>query len=237
VTGESKLKVFTTQAHQCSYLPDKSATTLFIDPATKVDKSLYSRLSEIGFRRSGKHLYTPNCSTCAACVPVRVDTENFKPTRRQKRIIKRNQDLSARLVDSIHGDEYYSLYKRYISRRHHDGDMHPPSREQYESFLSAEWGVTQYISFNYANTVLAIMVVDVIDNGISAVYTFFEPDQSQRSLGSYAILWQIQYALNTLNLPYVYLGYWIQNCVKMNYKTQYQPIEYFSNGQWVKESG
>lgn len=233
MSSDSRLRVFTTQPHSCSYLPNNVATTLFVDPLTRIDKTLYSRLSDFGFRRSGRHIYTPHCSNCSACIPARVLAEAFVPNRAQRRIIKRNSDLEFHYYDSIDSDECYELYDRYISLRHKDGDMYPPTREQYENFLTSEWGVTQYIGLKKQDELKALMVTDVLDNGLSAVYTFFDPQEDRRSLGSYGILSQINLAAKHLNLPYVYLGYWIKDCAKMNYKTAYQPLELYINGDWV----
>ena len=129
------LKVYTTYPHSCSYLPEQEATTLFVDPRTPMTGSLYSQLSLLGFRRSGSHLYRPNCGSCSACIPARVPASRFSPKRSQRRTLKRNEDVRIRELDSIDSDEAFDLYRRYIEARHHDGDMYPPSRDQYQSFL------------------------------------------------------------------------------------------------------
>jgi arginyl-tRNA--protein-N-Asp/Glu arginylyltransferase len=197
-----------------------------------VDVHLYSQLSELGFRRSGPHLYRPHCASCNACIPARIPVGRFQTNRQQKRIWQRNQDLRVEDRTSLHGDEFYDLYARYIEGRHRDGDMYPPTRQQFESFLTREWNITHYYCF-YADTKLvAVAVVDVIESGLSAIYTFFDPDQSARSLGVYAVLWQIEMA-RRLDLPNVYLGYWIKQCRKMAYKINYRPVELLINGRWV----
>ncbi len=226
------LKVYTTYPHSCSYLEDKEATTLFVDPRTQVDSKLYSQLSLMGFRRSGSHIYRPHCSQCNACVPTRIVVDQFQPRRSQKRAWKHNQDLEVRAVESIATDEYFDLYRSYIESRHQDGDMYPPLRDQYESFLSDEWGVTQYHRIELKGQLLGIAVVDRLADGLSAIYTFFDPEQQHRSLGIYAILWQIEQA-RELGLPYVYLGYWIKQCQKMAYKIQFRPLELYVNGRWT----
>ena len=129
------LKVYTTYPHSCSYLEDKEATTLFVDPRTQVDGKLYSQLSLMGFRRSGSHIYRPHCSQCNACVPARIVADDFQPNRSQKRAWKRNQHVAMHEIESIASEEYFELYRRYIESRHRDGDMYPPLRDQYESFL------------------------------------------------------------------------------------------------------
>ena len=142
VTLLANVRVFATYPHNCSYLAGEQATTLFVDPSTPIDARIYSQLSYIGFRRSGPHLYRPHCAACNACVPARVPVEAFRPNRGQRRILARNGDLEARFVDSIHSDAHFALYSRYIEQRHRDGDMYPPDREQYDSFLTRAppWG-------------------------------------------------------------------------------------------------
>ena len=192
----------------------------------------YSQLADAGFRRSGPHIYRPNCGDCNACISVRVPVAEFKPNRNQRKIINRNSDLEAVEIDNIHSDECYQLYHRYICARHRDGDMYPPTPEQYESFLSNELGNTRYFGLLQDGKLVAVAVTDVLENGLSAIYTFFDPDQSKRSLGSYAILWQIKKGIE-LELPYLYLGYWIKQCQKMSYKSDYRPLQLLVNNRWV----
>jgi len=233
VTLLANVRVFATYPHNCSYLPGQQATTLFVDPSTRIDAHIYSQLSLIGFRRSGPHLYRPHCAACNACVPARVPVELFAADRGQRRVLARNRDVTAHLVDSIDTDAHFDLYSRYIEQRHRDGDMYPPDREQYESFLTREWNSTSYVEFRAGARLLAVAVVDRLENGLSAIYTYYDPEEERRSLGSYVILWQIRLARD-LGLPSVYLGYWIRNCRKMNYKTRFRPIELLANGHWVR---
>ncbi len=227
------LKVYTTYPHSCSYLPEQEATTLFVDPRTPMSSALYSQLSLLGFRRSGSHLYRPNCSNCSACIPARVPVGSFEPKRNQRRAWRRNRDIEVRELDDISSDEPFELYRRYIEERHHDGDMYPPSRDQYQSFLSAEWGVTRFYGMFLDDRLVGVAVADVIDDGLSAIYTFYDPDLQDRSLGTFAVLWQIE-AAREMGLDYVYLGYWIKQCQKMAYKIQYRPLELYVNGSWVE---
>jgi arginine-tRNA-protein transferase len=224
--------VFATHPHECSYLPEEQATTLFVDPAAHVDVRLYSQLSELGFRRSGPHLYRPHCAGCDACIPARIPVADFKPNRQQRRIWQRNQDLRVEDRIDLSGDEFYDLYARYIEGRHRDGDMYPPTRQQFESFLTREWGATHYYCTYAEDRLIAVAVVDTIDSGLSAIYTFFDPDMTARSLGVYAVLWQIQEARKQ-GLASVYLGYWIKQCRKMAYKINYRPVELLISGRWV----
>lgn len=233
MTQLANLRVFATHPHPCSYLPGERATTLFIDPGTPMDAGLYSELSELGFRRSGPHVYRPHCAQCRACIPARVPVTAFRPNRSQRKIWHRNSDLEVSTLSSLQGEEYYRLYARYIEQRHHDGDMYPPSREQFDSFLTAEWGLTRYYCFRKEGELLAVAVADQMQNGLSAIYTYFDPDCSQRSLGTYAVLWQIE-AARRLGLPALYLGYWIEACRKMNYKLRFRPQELLINGRWTR---
>jgi arginine-tRNA-protein transferase len=226
------LKVYATHPHNCSYLDDRQAVTLFLDPNAEVDKQLYSQLSDIGFRRSGNHIYRPHCENCNACLAARVDVQLFKPSRSQRRVSKKNNDLNYHIVDDISGDEYYKLYESYINQKHSDGDMFPPSREQYDSFLSSQWGITQYLCFRDGdNCLLAVAVVDQMTNGLAAVYTFYQAAANDRSLGTLAVLCQIELAKQQ-QLQYIYLGYWIEGCQKMSYKRNFKPLEVLKDGVW-----
>ncbi|MEM1142948.1 MAG: arginyltransferase [Pseudomonadota bacterium] len=227
------LKVYTTYPHRCSYLDGEEATTLFIDPRQSVDQALYTNLSLLGFRRSGNHIYRPHCSHCSACVPARIPVQEFKHRRGHKRCLRRNQDLEVTVKRSISGDECYGLYDRYIRVRHADGDMYPPDRDQFDSFLNDPWGCTEYVEFRVSGRLVAVAVVDIMLDGLSAIYTFYDPDEEARSLGRYAILWQVEHCRDH-GLPYVYLGYWIQNCRKMAYKADYRPLEFLTNNQWQR---
>lgn len=228
-----ELKVYTTYPHSCSYLSDQEATTLFVDPRQPVDKALYSKLSLLGFRRSGHHIYRPHCTHCEACIPARIPVAEFQPKRAQSRCWKRNQDLIVRRSADLRDDAAFELYRRYIELRHSDGDMYPPDREQYESFLNDAWDCTHYYRFYDRDlSLIALAVVDELQDGLSAIYTFFDPAADRRSLGSYAILWQIEKA-RELGLEYLYLGYWIRDCQKMAYKSDYRPLELYVNNRWT----
>ena len=226
------LKVYTTYPHSCSYLEDQEATTLFVDPRQRIDKTLYSNLSLLGFRRSGSHIYRPHCSHCEACIPARIPVDQFRPSRSQRRTINRNRDLRVVATDDFRDDEAYELYQRYIELRHADGDMYPPEREQYESFLNNAWNCTHYYRFYDSRELVALAVVDHLCDGLSAIYTFFEPEAVRRSLGSYAILWQVEQA-RELGLEYLYLGYWIRDCQKMAYKSDFRPLELYVKSRWT----
>lgn len=228
----SDLQVFITHPHSCSYIEGQQATTLFVDPEAQVDSLAYQQLTELGFRRSGNHIYRPHCESCRACIAARVPVEQFSRKRSQQKIWNRNKDLQVTEVQDIDTDTHYALFERYINQRHRDGDMYPPSREQYSSFLCDGIDRHHFYCFYKDQQLLSVAVTDVLDNALSAIYTFFEPEQHKRSLGVYGILWQIEQA-RLLKLKHLYLGYWIKDCQKMNYKTQYRPLELYINRQWL----
>lgn len=231
MTELSELNFYATPEHDCGYLPDRRAKTIFADPNATIDAKLYSELSQFGFRRSGSHIYRPHCDGCQACIPIRVNVDEFTATRSQKRCFKKNKDLNFHVIDSIDTDEHYLLYENYINLRHADGDMYPPSREQYSDFLTKEWGVTEFLEYRLDGKLIAVSVVDRLSNGLSAIYAYFEPEAAKRSLGVFNVLHQIERA-KTEGLPYVYLGYWIKACQKMRYKMDYRPFEVFIDNQW-----
>ncbi|MCJ8169087.1 arginyltransferase [Atopomonas sediminilitoris] len=232
MTELARLKFYATQPHACSYLPRETATTLFLDPSQPMDSTLYAELSELGFRRSGDHLYRPHCQQCQACIPARIPVDLFCPTRGQQRIVRRNQDLKVTRQRPHLCDEYYALYERYINARHADGDMYPPNPDQFESFLVRDLPFAWFYEFRLEQQLVALAVCDVMPNGLSAVYTFFDPELDKRSLGRYAVLWQIA-ECQRLNLASLYLGYWIKDCRKMSYKREYRPLEVYVQQRWA----
>ncbi|WP_027601149.1 MULTISPECIES: arginyltransferase [Pseudomonas] len=232
MTELARLKFYATQPHACSYLPNEQATTLFLDPSQPMNGQIYAELSELGFRRSGDHLYRPHCQLCKACVPARIPVARFRPSRKQNRVLKRNLDIKVSRCDPGFTEERYQLYARYISARHADGDMFPPSRGQFSTFLVSNLPYAFFYEMRVEDRLIGIAVTDVLPNGMSAVYTFYDPSEEKRSLGVFGILWQIAES-RRLGLDAVYLGYWIKGCRKMSYKTEYRPIELFVNQRWV----
>lgn len=226
------IKLYLTEPHPCSYLADEEATTAFVDPSFAIDAQLYSRLSELGFRRSGRYLYEPRCKHCSACIPVRIPVDKFAANRSQQKCWNRNHDLSLDLTRQPDHEEHYQLYSQYISGRHNDGDMYPPSVQQYEDFIANLWTNSQVMEFRRDHELMAAAVIDWVDSGISAIYTYFSPQQTRRGLGTFAILSQIALA-KAKGRPYVYLGYWIKDCRKMAYKKSFKPIEMHINDRWI----
>jgi leucyl-tRNA---protein transferase len=231
-SNSDQVQFFLTPKHPCSYLNRNNAQTLFFDPREVVSPAIYQNLTDQGFRRSGSHLYRPHCGSCRACVPTRVPVDQFRPRRSQKRVLKKNNDLHVRLETATFSKRHYHLYERYISLRHTDGDMYPASEDQYRSFLLSPWSNSLFVCLYHGERLLSVAVTDEQPRGLSAIYTFFEPSEDARSLGVLSILKQIELC-QELGLPYLYLGYWIKDCDKMNYKTQYRPTELFVNNRWV----
>jgi arginine-tRNA-protein transferase len=230
-TSSGPLAFYATPAHPCSYLADREAVTVFADPGYRKDRRLYTTLSQLGFRRSGAHVYRPHCPDCSACVPVRLSVSGFRPRRSQRRAWHANTDLEVRVVPPGFSPEHYALYARYVSSRHPGGGMDHPTPAQYLEFLTSAWSETLFYEFRADRALAAVAVVDRLEDGLSAVYTFYAPELAHRSLGTYAVLWEVE-AARRLGLPWLYLGYWIRESPKMRYKSGYQPLEYFYDGHW-----
>lgn len=231
----TQLGFYVTPPHECSYLGDRQSVTLFADPRYPKTNSLYASLSQRGFRRSGEHLYQPQCPGCSACIPIRIPVNEFQPRRQQRRTWQQNRDLETVVKPPQFEVEHFELYCRYIATRHAGGGMDDPSPNSYMNFLTASWSDTVFIEFrNTSRQLLAVAVADRLPGALSAVYTFFEPDSAQRSLGRQAILYQIELARKSLR-KWLYLGYWIADCRKMAYKAEYRPLEYLSHGEWRRD--
>ena len=226
-------RFFLTPSHPCSYLDDREAHTLFLDPRDTHSPQTYSTLTTLGFRRSGGHLYRPHCGSCTQCVPTRIPVDQFAYSRRFRRVLKQNADLVVRFEPAMYTGRNYDLYDRYITARHQDGDMFPPTPEQFRAFLLASWSETRFLSMYLDDELVCIAATDLMSHGLSAIYTFFDPALSNRSLGVFAILKQLE-ACRERGLPFLYLGYWIENCEKMSYKTDYRPIELLIDHRWVQ---
>ncbi|MCC6136276.1 MAG: arginyltransferase [Candidatus Contendobacter sp.] len=224
------LRMFLTTDYRCSYLPGRLARNLVADPAV-TDQYLYTQLADLGFRRSGEHVYRPHCRGCSACRSLRIPVHQFQPNRSQRRIWARNQDLQIETLGAEFKDEHFELFSRYIAARHCGGGMDPANSDNYWSFITSRWCPTWLWEFRRDRDLLAVAVVDRLDNGLSAVYTFFDPLENARGLGAFAIQWQIAEA-QRLGLDWVYLGYWVERCDKMNYKSGFTPHEIFIAERW-----
>ncbi len=226
-----RIQFYLTAHYDCSYLPGQRARSQVATPTHLIDSHAYSALIRAGFRRSGQFTYRPHCELCHACVPVRVDVAAFVASRSQRRCRKRNAQLAARFLPLDFRDEHYALYRAYLGSRHAGGGMDRDAPDQYTQFLLSSNVDSVLVEFRDGDTLVMVAVIDQIDDGVSAVYTFFDPERERDSLGVYGVLWQIELA-RRLNLPYLYLGYWIADSRKMAYKTQYPPLEGLIEGRW-----
>ena len=219
--------------HPCAYLQDRSAQIIFLDPAVRVDAAMYGELANHGFRRSGDNIYRPGCSGCDACISLRIPTSRFQPRRSQRRVWRNANALRVVEKEAGFDAEHFALYRRYIAARHPDGGMETTSEARYLQFLVCDWAETRFFEFRLAGRLVAVAVTDLLPQGFSAVYTFFEPDLLRLSPGVYAVLWQIEEAKRR-NLPWVYLGFWIGGCAKMEYKSEYRPLQAYLKGRWLE---
>jgi arginine-tRNA-protein transferase len=229
------VRLFQTLPHPCGYFNDRVAQNLVIDPASPQLPRIYSASLDIGFRRAGGHVYRPHCEGCQACVAARVPVAEFRPDRSQRRCLRRNRDLALRIVPARFCPEYFDLYRRYLAARHPGGGMDEPDPEDFARFLYTDWSPTRFVEFRHAARLLAVAVTDFAPSGLSAVYTFYEPAEPTRSLGTYAILQQIELA-RARGLPYVYLGFWIDGHPKMDYKTRFRPLELLGSTGWQRQT-
>lgn len=227
------LSLYITAEHGCGYYDDRNSANLIPDPQISMNNDLYSLLVSHGFRRSGDFVYRPHCKTCSACIPCRIAIDRFKPNRNQRRCLKNNSDLSLHIRDACLTAEYLELYQRYINNRHGESSMANPQAEDFTKFLLNDWGKTLFIESRLDGKLLCVAVVDYLNNGLSAVYSFFDPEQGRRSLGSFAILQQVWLA-QIYGLPHVYLGYWIPQHPKMDYKKHFQILECMRNDKWLQ---
>jgi leucyl-tRNA---protein transferase len=217
--------------HDCDYLPGRIARSVFLFSDPEHQGNEYHYLVKQGFRRSGDVIYRPYCRECKACVPVRVPVDQFKFSRTQHRTWEKNKDLHVIKKPPVFNAVHFDLYRRYLNARHPGGAMCESGPDEYMQFLSSNWAGTNFYEFTLERKVVAVAVVDQLDDALSAVYTFFEPHLEHRSLGSYAILWEINQT-RLLGLRFLYLGYWIEACTKMVYKKDYRPIEGQIDGRW-----
>ena len=228
------LQFYVTAPYPCSYLAHHKARSQVATPNHLINGQVYSDLVQLGFRRSGVFAYRPYCDGCRSCVPLRIPVNEFDANRSQRRVWKKNQDLIVKVSDLRFDDEHYALYQLYQSERHAGGGMDHDSREQYAQFLLQSRVESRLIEFRSGSGELRMVsIIDMLTDGLSSVYTFYDPSETRRSLGTYGILWQIDLCQH-LSLSHLYLGYWISESPKMSYKSLFAPHEVLHNGLWVR---
>lgn len=224
-------KLYLSAPHPCPYIDGKTASTVLLDPARDVDAALFGALLKSGFRRSGASIYRPHCDGCQACISVRVPAREYRPNRAQRRTLHRNRDLHSSMKPAAFESEHFELYCRYQSWRHRGDLMDHSDPEQYRESMVHSSVETVFIEHRLGKQLAAVSICDLPPDGLSAVYTFFEPALGARSLGTYAIMKQIEY-VRGMGLDWLYLGHWVDGCAKMRYKTNFRPIFGFVRGEW-----
>lgn len=229
-----RVRLYLSSEHVCGYLPARQARSLFVDPDFPLNPARYERLLEQGFRRGGDHVYRPRCSGCTSCVPARVPVLDFQPSRSQRRSLQRNENLRLQIRHEL-TDEQFQLYQRYLRGRHSGGGMNPEDKPGFLSFLDCGWGGAEFWEFRAGDILKVCAVVDRTPQALSAVYTFFDPDFSELSLGTFAVMRQIEHA-RSKGLAHVYLGYWVPGSIKMDYKKNFRPLEVLTLHGWQRLS-
>lgn len=227
------LRLFHTAEHACGYWPERQARDLVFDPGDPQLSARYPLALGWGFRRSGDLIYRPHCRQCHACTAVRIPAADFRTNRSQRRCLERNADLDVRVRPAERDDELFALYQRYLGARHAGGGMDGHGAAEFDQFLLSSWGNSRFLEIREraGGTLLAVAVTDVVDDALSAVYTFYAPEAADRGLGTFAILQQIAWAQRD-DKRYLYLGYWIDGHRKMDYKRRFHPLEAFDGQRW-----
>ena len=230
----SALHFYLTAPYPCSYLPNFQARSQVASPTFLINSAVYSELVQQGFRRSGTHTYRPYCDSCNACVPLRVLAKQFSTNRSQRRAWNKHSGLDTTLHPLQNNPEHYDLFQRYQSARHKNGGMDNEDHDSYQNFLLQSHVDSILVEFREQGVLRMVSVIDLLSDGLSSIYTFFEPELPNTSFGIYNVLWQIELC-RKLNLDFVYLGYWIAQSRKMAYKIQYRPAQGLINGAWVDQ--
>lgn len=230
--GGPQQSFFVLRETPCPYLAGQRERKLVTELAGSGARSVYGTLSRAGFRRSHLFAYKPVCRGCAACVPVRIDACSYAPSKSQRRIARQNDDLQVTVQPATATREQFELFARYLNHRHPDGEMAAMTFADFRPMVEETAVDTRLAEFrDPAGELVAGALFDLMDDGISAVYTFFDPAASGRSLGTYAVHWLVGETVRRGG-AYVYLGYWIAQSRKMAYKARFRPLEALTAGGW-----
>ncbi len=223
---------YTTTPLPCPYLPGRTERKIVTELSGNESEALHDRLSRAGFRRSHNIAYSPVCPGCAACIPIRVRAQDFEPNRTQRKLWARNADLDVRVTPARATAEQFALFQAYQQQRHTGGDMAAMGFYDYRAMVEDTPITTGLVEFRAQDgRLLGACLTDWLSDGLSAVYSFYAPEEERRSLGAYAVMWLLAEARRSA-LPYVYLGYWVPESRKMAYKSSYRPAEVLLRGQW-----
>ncbi|MBR9727831.1 arginyltransferase [Shewanella intestini] len=227
--SSNTLNVAVTKTFECSYIPGNQERLLVIQE-NQLNDHLFEQLLAMGFRRNGNAIYKPHCGACQQCVSIRVPALDFIPSKRQKRTLKANQHIHWQVSHQA-SEHHFPLYCRYINQRHNDGPMFPPTSQQYNEFLDCDWLEPTFIELFDGEKLIGVAVTDMLPNSLSAIYSYFDPDYEKNSLGSLMILLQCELA-KEMGKQFVYLGYQIDDNIKMRYKRQYRPYQLLTASGW-----
>ncbi len=230
---------YTTAPLPCPYLPGRTERKIVTELTGPDAEALHDRLSRAGFRRSHNIAYSPVCPGCTACVPIRIRAAQLEPNRAQRKLERINADVRGAELPARATAEQFALFQRYQQARHGEGDMAAMGFYDYRAMVEDTPITTGMVEFrDETDALLGACLTDWLSDGLSAVYSFFAPEEARRSLGTWAILWLAARA-RALNLPYVYLGYWVPESRKMSYKSRFRPSEVLVGGVWrvLEEQG
>ncbi|GAA6139543.1 arginyltransferase [Arenicella sp. 4NH20-0111] len=230
-SSHNPIRLFETVVDECPYLDDRKSASILVDPDHDIEPALFSMLSRSGFRRSGNMLYAPKCPTCKACISVRIPAAKFSASKGQRRVWRKNTDITVTLEDVRFEQQHFDLYLKYQKHRHAESSMCDDDPQKYIGFIESDYAASKFLCMRIDQQLIGIAVLDQFEGGLSAVYTFFDPDHSSRSLGTYAILYTIKLA-KMHEIPFVYLGYWIEQSTKMDYKRKFKPLQGYIDKTW-----
>lgn len=229
--SSSRVQSFLSPQYPCPILPDRKARLQVATPSALINEQVYSKLTQHGFRRMGTMISRPNCDTCQACVPVRIEINNFAPNRDQRQAWKRHSTLEISFHPLKDKPEYFELYERYLLARHNETGIKDDVQEQYGVFLLESRFNSRLVEFREAGVLRMVSIIDILEDGLSSVYTFYEPDLPKTSFGTFNVLWQIEWC-RTLQLPYLYPGYWIEKDAKTSYMGNFRPLQALLHDTW-----